>query len=228
MRRSNSAPASSSSSSSGLAALTRATARRLQRRSSTKAKTGGDEAGQAGPPAANREDLIREAQAALDLGPRDPTLSTIVSAMLSAPQRATTTTAAPSSSSRDFAPVQQLSSLRVASDEADDEAGAQQSALETDMASYINAPSPQPAQPTAQQWVAPNDDDDVVHHPRHVVYMRPVKTIGPFGMWLEEFKRWQCCHCGCKTHYENHVCSNLSCMHRRCYEHCCTCLPANG
>ncbi|KAK7516740.1 hypothetical protein IWZ03DRAFT_360431 [Phyllosticta citriasiana] len=215
MRRSTSAPAelsssrsSSSSSSSGLAdtirgTLARATARRLQRRSTTKEKSADERSQTAPPPPPSQEDLIREARAALDQGPRDPTLSTIVSAMLSAPLPTTTTTnTSPGGvSSRDFAPVQQLANLSMGDNE--DDTSEQHSAAEADMSSYINAPSPQP--PQRQQHVdADYNDDDVVQHPRRAMYMRPIKTIGPFGMWLHEFKRWQCCHCGCKTHYENH------------------------
>jgi hypothetical protein len=58
-------------------------------------------------------------------------------------------------------------------------------------------------------------------------YRNAVAEIHPDEMLLEEYftrarfgrhgpRRWRCCRCGCKTHWENNICSALNCQHKRC------------
>ncbi|KAF9637903.1 hypothetical protein BFW01_g8799 [Lasiodiplodia theobromae] len=57
-----------------------------------------------------------------------------------------------------------------------------------------------------------------VRHPAKVTYERPILLAA--GVAQRGIHRWKCCRCQCYTHYENHVCSKLDCLHARCESHC--------
>ncbi|KAK8214532.1 hypothetical protein IWZ01DRAFT_242309, partial [Phyllosticta capitalensis] len=76
------------------------------------------------------------------------------------------------------------------------------------------------------------DDDDwqppsiaEVQHPINVFLLKPREIIGR-GALMPQLKRWQCCKCGYRTHYENHICSCLECCHNRCEDYCTALEPA--
>ncbi|EKG10932.1 hypothetical protein MPH_11935 [Macrophomina phaseolina MS6] len=62
-----------------------------------------------------------------------------------------------------------------------------------------------------------------IAHPVKIQYDPPITLMA--GILQRGFKRWRCCRCQCFTHYENHVCSKLDCMHRRCEGKCDTFEP---
>ncbi|KAK7530285.1 uncharacterized protein J3D65DRAFT_151932 [Phyllosticta citribraziliensis] len=66
---------------------------------------------------------------------------------------------------------------------------------------------------------------DEIEHPFKVYYQRA--RSGLAGGLIHAWKKWECCHCGSVTHYENHFCSRLPCCHKRC-EAQCTTLEASG
>lgn len=57
-----------------------------------------------------------------------------------------------------------------------------------------------------------------VRHPAKVTYERPILLAA--GVAQRGIHRWKCCRCDCYTHYENHICSKLDCLHARCESHC--------
>ncbi|OJD36133.1 mucin 68d [Diplodia corticola] len=57
-----------------------------------------------------------------------------------------------------------------------------------------------------------------VRHPVNVTYDRPIMLAA--GVSQRGFRRWKCCRCHRYTHYENHVCSKLDCLHARCETRC--------
>ncbi|KAK7516742.1 uncharacterized protein IWZ02DRAFT_301586 [Phyllosticta citriasiana] len=72
---------------------------------------------------------------------------------------------------------------------------------------------------------SPTQDTDVVEHPFKVYYQSSRPAFG--GGVIHEWKKWECCHCGSVTHYENRVCSRLACCHKRCEAHCTTLEASN-
>lgn len=83
------------------------------------------------------------------------------------------------------------------------------------------APPPAPFVPRAltralRSREAPGSER--VAHPLNVLYDKPLTLAG--GIQQRGFKRWRCCRCESFTHYENHVCSRLDCMHVRCEGMC--------
>ncbi|KAL0263195.1 hypothetical protein SLS55_002173 [Diplodia seriata] len=57
-----------------------------------------------------------------------------------------------------------------------------------------------------------------IKHPINVTYDRPIMLAA--GVAQRGFRRWKCCRCHRYTHYENHVCSKLDCLHARCENRC--------
>ncbi|KKY23341.1 hypothetical protein UCDDS831_g03072 [Diplodia seriata] len=153
------------------------------------------------------DEVLRTAASVLDLGPRSPVLSQQLSPapllLPPAPEVPDVPTAHPNPDCDCCGGGRHRTTGRSLLEDVDEE--------------DANDAKQQPKGGRHRQRQAPVGGERI-KHPINVTYDRPIMLAA--GVAQRGFRRWKCCRCHRYTHYENHVCSKLDCLHARCENRC--------